>query len=69
MWPTRIRHGPWDILGAVVDVEFLIDGCRDGLDLGPQLLLDLVQIEPVIPVDEIDSETQMSKTSGTSYSM
>lgn len=61
----RIRDGTRDILGRIVDVELLVDDLRDGLNLGTQLLLNLVQIETIFPVDQVDGQTQVAKTSGT----
>ena len=54
-----------DILGRVIDVELLVDILRNRLDFGAQFLLNLVQVETVVPIDEVDREAQMPKTTGT----
>jgi len=46
-----------DVLGRVVNVELLVDVLRNGLDFSAEFLLNLVQIEPILPVDEVDGET------------
>ena len=45
-------------------VQALLDHRRDRLDLRPELLLDPVQVEPVVVGDEVDRQAQMSKTPG-----
>lgn len=35
---------------------------RDGLNLGTKLLFDPVKVEAIFPVDQVDSQTQMSET-------
>lgn len=62
---TRVGDRAWDVFRRVVDVEFLINVLGDGLDFGAQFLLNLVQIESVLPVDEIDSEAKVTKAAGT----
>ena len=63
------RHGTRNVLGAVVDVETLLYGCWNWLDFRPELLLNLVHIEPIIPVDEVDSETKMSEAARSTNTM
>jgi len=43
-------------------VEVAVDHAGDGLDLGGQLLLDLVQREAVLVGDEVDGQTQVAET-------
>ena len=43
-----------NVLGSVVDVQTLVDVLRNGLDLSAQLLLDSVEVEAVLPVDQVD---------------
>lgn len=47
--------------GARGDVKALVNMLRDGLDLGPEFLLDTIQIESVFVRNEVDSQTKMSK--------
>jgi len=63
--------GDWarDTLGRIVYIKILINCCWDGLDFGSQLLLDVVKIEAVVPVDQVDSQTKMSKSSRTTDTM
>jgi hypothetical protein len=56
-------------LGAFIDVEVLVDGLWDGLNLSPQFLLDLVEVESIVPIDEIDSKTEMTESTGSTNSM
>lgn len=65
----QTRNRSWNGIRGLVDIEFLVDRLRNGLDLCAELLLNLVEIETVIPVDEVDRQTQMSKTSGSANSV
>jgi hypothetical protein len=38
---------------------------RDGLDFGPQLLLNLVQVEPVLVGDQVDRQPEMTESTRT----
>lgn len=42
-------------------VQALIDAARDGLDVGDQLLLDGLQVEPVVRGDEVDGQAQVTE--------
>lgn len=55
-------HGAWDGLRVFVDVETLVDSRRDGLDFNTQVLLNVVEVETVVPVDEVDGEAEMAET-------
>lgn len=61
------RTGGWtrDVLGGIVHVERLVYRAWNGLYLGAQFLLDFVEIESVIPIDEVDGKTKMAKTART----
>lgn len=52
-------------IGVLIDIELLLDDRGNRLNLSTQLLLDAIQVEAIIPVDEVDSQTQMSKATGT----
>lgn len=61
---TRLRVGDRarDCVGRFIYIEVFLDGLRNRLDLGTKLLLDPIQIEPVLPVDQVNRQTQMSKS-------
>lgn len=42
-------------------VQALIDAAGNGLDVGDQLLLDGLQVEPVVRCDEIDGQAQVTE--------
>lgn len=58
------RHGARNSVWVVVDVQTLIDAGRDGLDLGSKISFDVVEVEAVVPVDEVDGQTEMSVPAG-----
>lgn len=62
LWPIVDR--PWDTLRRIVNIQSLVDGAWDGLDLGTKLLLDAVEVEAVLPVDQIDGQTKMTESPG-----
>jgi hypothetical protein len=62
---SGVRDRTRDVLRRIVDVKVLVDVLRNGLNLGAQLLLNLVQIETIIPVDQVDGQTQVTETSRT----
>ena len=65
----EIRDRSRDILRCVVDVEVLVDGLWDRLDLGAKVTFDIIQVEAIVPVDQVDCKTQMSKASRSSDAM
>lgn len=58
-----------DIFGRLVSVELLVDGLWNGCNLGTKLLLDSVEVEAIIPIDQVDGHSQMSETSGSTNAM
>lgn len=50
-------------------LERPINDGRDGLNLGAQLLLDAVEVEPILVGDEVDGESEVAVTSRTSDSV
>lgn len=57
----RLRAGALSgFVDARRDVEGAINDGGDGLDLGPELLLDAVQVEPVVVRDEVDGESEVA---------
>lgn len=50
----HVGNRTWNILRALVDIEILINRWWYWLNLCPKLLFDLVQAEPIIPIDQVD---------------
>ena len=55
--------GSRNALRRVVHIESLVDCLRDGLNFGAQFLLDPIEIESILPVDQIDGKTQVPEPS------
>ena len=55
--------------GRIVSVEFLVDGLWNGCYLGTEFLLDPVEVEAIIPIDQVNRYSQMSKTSRSTNTM
>lgn len=45
------------------DIQALVDGLGDRLDLRAQLLFNTVEVEPILVCHEVDRQTQVSETS------
>ena len=58
-----------NILWVLVDIQALIDRLRDGLNLGAQVPLDVVQVEAIFPVDQIDGQAKMTVPAGSTNAM
>jgi len=43
------------------NVESLVNSARDRLNLGAQLLLDPIKVEPILVRDKVNGKTQMSE--------
>lgn len=54
----RARNGVW----VLIDVQTLVNSLRDGLDFDAQILLNVVEVEAVVPIDEVDGEAEMAVT-------
>lgn len=63
---VEVGHRSGNGFRIVVNVETLVDGRRDRLNLCAKITLNVVQIEPIIPVDQVDSQTKMAESTGTS---
>ncbi|KAK8222289.1 hypothetical protein BKA81DRAFT_17590 [Phyllosticta paracitricarpa] len=61
----RIGNRTGDRVRGFVDIQLLLNCLRNRLDLGAELLLNLVQIETVVPVNKVDGQTQVAKTTRT----
>ena len=64
-----IRHRTRDRLGRLINVEVLLNDLRNGLNLSTKFLFDPIQVETVFPVDQVNSQTQVSKTTRTTNTM
>lgn len=61
----RARDGLW----VLVNVEALVNRLRNGLDFGTEVSLDIVQVESVIPVDQVNSQTKVAITTRSTNTM
>lgn len=52
-------------MATLLAVEGPVHYRGDGLDLSAQLLLNAIEVQAVVVGDEIDGETQVTKTSGS----
>ncbi len=50
-------------------IQRLVDDRGDGLDFRPQLLLNFVQVEPIVESDEIDGQTEVAKATAAPNAM
>lgn len=60
---VEVRDRPGDSVCVVVHVEALVDVGRNRLDLRAQITLNVVQVVPIIPVDQVDGKTKVTETS------
>lgn len=65
----EVGNGPRNRLGILVDVETLVNGGRNGLDFSAQVTFNVVEVEPVIPVDQVDGQTKMAVTARATDTM
>ena len=72
------RGDAWLLAGGVLvgavglvlgDVQMRVDDLRYGLDLGAELLLDLVQSESVLVGDQVDGNAEMSEAARATDTM
>lgn len=61
-WWLR-TDGAGNTVRRIIDIEFLVDVLWNRLDFCSQFLLNLIQIEAIVPVDKVDCKTQVPKTS------
>lgn len=57
------------ILRGVVGIELLVDGLWNRCNFGAKFLLNLVQIEAILPIDQVYGYPQMSITSRSTNTM
>ena len=65
--PAHTRSSPH--LGRLSAVKPLLNLRRDGLDLSAKLLLDLIEVQPVVISDQVDGESEVTEPSRASHSM
>ena len=58
-----------DVFGRIVSVEFLINGLWNGCNLGTKFLLDSVEVEAILPIDQVDRHSQMAEPSRSTNAM
>lgn len=68
-WKLVELEGFWNRFLVFVDIQSLVDLRRNRLDLGTQLLFDFVQVVSVIPGHQVDGQTQVAKSTGTTNSV
>lgn len=56
----EVRYGARNALRVLIDVEAFIDRLWDRLDFRTEISLDIVQVESVIPVNQVDCQTKMA---------
>lgn len=59
----RVIEGTWR------NVQSFINLLWNGLNLRPQFLFNLVQIEPIVPIDQIDGKSQVSEPATSTDTM
>lgn len=64
-----VRNWPWDRVWRIVNIELLVDGLWYWLNLGSKLLFNLVEIETVIPVNQVDSQAKVAESTRASNAM
>lgn len=65
----RVGDRAWNGVGRFIDIEFLLNDLWDWLNLSSQLLFDTIKIEAILPINQIDSQTQVTKSTGTTNAM
>lgn len=66
-----LEIGNWarDIFRGIIDIEVLVNRLRDGLNFGAKVAFNVVEVEPIIPVDQVNRQTQVSETTRSSDTM
>ncbi|KAH3676787.1 hypothetical protein OGATHE_001277 [Ogataea polymorpha] len=59
----------WNTFWLTNNVERLVDLSRNRLDLGSEFLFNFVQVESIVPVDEVDGDTEVSKSTRSTNSV
>lgn len=64
-----VGNRTWDSLWRLIDIELLFDDLRDRLNLSSQFLFDSIKVETILPIDQVNSQTQMTKPARTANAM
>lgn len=65
----QARNGAGNALGVLIDVQALVNASGDGLDLGTEIALNVVEVETILPVDQVDSQTKVAVAARTTNSV
>lgn len=60
VWSARDRA--WDGLWRLVHIELAVNVLGNRLDFCAKFLFNLVQVESILPVDQVDGQTEVSET-------
>lgn len=63
--PLEVGDGSRNRLRVLVNVEGLVDAGGDGLNLSTQIPFNVVEVETVVPVNQVNSQTQVAVTAGS----
>ena len=64
-----VGNRTWDSLRGLIDIELLFDNLWDRLNLSSQLLLNQIKVETILPINQVNSQTQMTKPARTTNTM
>lgn len=53
-------HRAWNRVRVFINIEALVDLLGDGLNFNAQILFDVVQVEAVIPANQVDGQTKVA---------
>ena len=68
-WRRQSVDGARNVFGVVINVKGLVDSSRDGLNFSTKIALDIVQVETIVPVDQVNSKTQVTIASRSTNTM
>ena len=60
----KVRDGTGDGVRVLVNVKALVDARGNGLDLGAEIAFNVVEVEAVVPVNEVDGQTKVAVAAG-----
>lgn len=65
----EVRDGPGNILRVLVNIEALVNRLGNGLDFRAEVTLNIVEVEAIIPVDQIDGQAKVAIATRTTDTM
>lgn len=65
----KVGDGTRNGFGVFVDVKTLVNAGRDGLDFGAKVPFDVVEIEAVVPVDQVDGQSEVAESARSTDSV